>query len=170
MYILKKEGLALLKYTIGFIQRGHEILMLNRNNSPAQGLWHGVGGKLEPGEDPEQCIIREILEETGIRLTPSEVRFTGIVTWEEDSGQLEGMYAYIAELDEQFTFTTPFEIDEGILAWKTLEWIVSPDNYGVGGHVRRFLPIMLFDNQCYEHRCTFESGRLTNYELIGLHT
>lgn len=158
----------MLTYTIGFIQRGQEMLMLNRKSSPMQGIWHGVGGKLEPGETPQESILREILEETGIRLEESQIRFTGIVTWNAGEDEVDGMYAFVGQVEEQFVYPTPLEVEEGILAWKSLDWIYSPDNYGVGSHVRRFLPIMLFDNQCFEHRCTFESGRMINHELLPL--
>jgi len=158
----------MLTYTIGFIQRGQEMLMLNRKSAPMQGVWHGVGGKLESGETPQESILREIFEETGIRLEPTQIRFTGTVTWNDDKNGIDGMYAFVAQVDEQFVYATPFEVEEGILAWKSLDWIYSPDNYGVGSHVRRFLPIMLFDTQCFEHRCTFDSGRMVNHELFPL--
>lgn len=158
----------MLTYTIGFIQRGQEMLMLNRKSSPMQGVWHGVGGKIESGETPQDGILREILEETGIRLEPSQIRYTGTVTWKDGKDRIDGMYAYVGQVDEQFVYPTPLEVEEGILAWKSLDWIYSPDNYGVSSHVRRFLPIMLFDSQCFEHRCTFEAGRMVNHELLPL--
>ena len=39
-----------------------------------QGKWNGLGGKLEPGETPEQCVIREVAEESGLP-TDDPVRF-----------------------------------------------------------------------------------------------
>ncbi|WP_317951282.1 NUDIX domain-containing protein, partial [Rossellomorea marisflavi] len=48
------------KYTLCFIQRNDEILMLNRDKPPVLGLWNGVGGKVADGETPTACILREI--------------------------------------------------------------------------------------------------------------
>lgn len=159
----------MLEYTIAFIVRGHEVLLINRNNSPMQGVWHGVGGKIEDGESPEFCIEREIFEETGIRLAPGKIRFAGIVTWNGKDGQYnKGMYAYVAEVGEDFMYPTPIEVEEGILAWKPLDWVCNEDNYGVGRHVMRFLPPMLFESQCYEHRCRFKNRELVAYELTPL--
>lgn len=50
-----------------------EILLLKRANPPHQGLWSAPGGKMELGESPEDCCIREIYEETGIRITSPEL-------------------------------------------------------------------------------------------------
>ena len=158
----------MLTYTIGFIQRGNEILVLNRNFMPMEGCWHGVGGKLLPGEDPIEGMRREILEETGIRLDADQLRFSGIVTWQEGTGT-QGMYAFIAEMDEEFRYPTPIGTDEGILAWKTMDWLCSPDNQGVGEHVKRFLPIMLYDRQIHEFRCAFKANKLTSFEAMPLY-
>ena len=55
--------------TICYVDNGKEWLMLHRNkkvNDVHAGKWIGVGGKLEPGETPEDCAIREVKEETGL--------------------------------------------------------------------------------------------------------
>lgn len=52
--------------TLCFIRKDDEILMLNREKAPLQGLWNGVGGKMEENETPMACILREIEEETGL--------------------------------------------------------------------------------------------------------
>ena len=54
--------------TICYIDNGHSLLLLHRNKKPNdvhEGKWIGVGGKLEAGESPEECVIREAKEETG---------------------------------------------------------------------------------------------------------
>lgn len=113
--------------------------------------------------------MREIFEETGIRLASEQIRFAGIVTWNGEEGLFsEGMYAYVAEVDEDFMYPTPIEVEEGILTWKSLDWVCGDDNRGVGRHMVRFLPPMLFESQCYEHRCRFEDNVLVGYELVPL--
>ena len=57
--------------TICYIDNGHSLLLLHRNKKPNdvhEGKWIGVGGKLEAGESPEECVIRESKEETGLTL------------------------------------------------------------------------------------------------------
>ena len=55
--------------TLIYIRRDGKTLMVHRNKKPNDmhmGKWNGMGGKLEPGESPEECTVREAREETGI--------------------------------------------------------------------------------------------------------
>ena len=157
----------MLKYTIAFILRGDEILMLNRNYEPGLGRWNGVGGKIEQGETPLQGIIREIYEETGITVNEQNVSYTGAVTWVNEY-EKSGMYAFIAEMPETFEYNTPIETDEGILCWKQKDWLFHPKNLGVLSHVPNFLPVMLSDKKLYEHCFSFNKGILSSYEKVPL--
>ena len=61
-----------------YIRRNDEILLLYRNkkpDDPNEGKWLGIGGKVEQGETPEQANIREVYEETGIKLEPDACSF-----------------------------------------------------------------------------------------------
>ena len=65
-----------------YLERGGQYLMLHRvkkENDENKDKWIGIGGKFEPGESPEDCVCREVLEETGLRLT--DYRYCGIVTF-----------------------------------------------------------------------------------------
>jgi 8-oxo-dGTP diphosphatase len=56
--------------TLCYLRRAGQTLMLYRNKKALdihQGKWNGLGGKLEPGESPEDCAIREVFEESGLR-------------------------------------------------------------------------------------------------------
>ena len=69
-----------------YIERGGQYLMLHRvkkAHDENEGKWIGVGGKFEPGESPEECMQREMLEETG--LTAAAWRYRGIVTFVSDA-------------------------------------------------------------------------------------
>ena len=100
--------------TLCYLERGDEYLMLHRikkKNDENHDKWIGVGGKFEAGESPEDCMRREILEETG--LTVTNYRYRGIVTFVSDIYETEYMHL--------FTVTDwtgeARECDEGELAW-----------------------------------------------------
>ena len=65
----------MLETTLVYIRKNGQTLMLHRvgkANDLNEGKWIGVGGKLEPGETPEQCMLREVAEETGLIVQPSD--------------------------------------------------------------------------------------------------
>ena len=100
--------------TLCYIERGEEWLLLHRvkkKNDLNKDKWIGVGGKFEDGESPEECVIRETREETGLTLT--DYRYRGIVTFVSDIYETEYMHLFTAT-----GFTgTPHECDEGNLEW-----------------------------------------------------
>ena len=68
--------------TLCYLRRGEDYLMLHRvkkQNDVNQDKWIGVGGKFEADESPEDCLLREVREETGLELTRYQYR--GIVTF-----------------------------------------------------------------------------------------
>lgn len=150
------------KYTICFIKRGNQILLLNREKSSWMGSWNGVGGKFEKGESPTECILREVFEETGIKL--KSLKYKGIVTWKTEENSIGGMYAFIAELPDDFKYETPIKMREGILDWKNIDWILNPENTGVASNMSKYLPKMLNEDCKYEHRCFFDDRGLIKVE------
>jgi 8-oxo-dGTP diphosphatase len=92
-----------------------EVLMLHRRYPPNQGLWNGVGGRLEPGESPRSCILREVYEETGYRLT--RVSFRGILTWDGFETPSGGLYIFTADAPERENQPAAWECPEGLLMW-----------------------------------------------------
>ncbi len=74
--------------------------------------WLGVGGKFETAESPVDCLLREVLEETGLTLT--EYRFRGIVTFVARGQETEQMYLFTAS---GWTGTLREDCDEGELCW-----------------------------------------------------
>ncbi len=100
--------------TLCYICRGDEVLMLHRVKK-AQDInkdkWIGVGGKFLPGEAPEECLFREVQEETGLTLTQWNAR--GIVTFTDDTGYCEYMHLFTAD-----GFNGQLKVcDEGDLQW-----------------------------------------------------
>ena len=100
--------------TLCYIQRGEDYLMLHRikkQNDLNQDKWIGVGGKFEDKESPEDCLLREVREETGLTLT--SYRYRGIVTFISDRWPTEYMHLFTAD---GWTGTLK-ECDEGVLEW-----------------------------------------------------
>ena len=94
-------------------ERG-DYLMLHRvkkENDCNRDKWIGVGGKFEDGESPEECVLRETLEETGLTLT--DWRYRGIVTFVSDRWETEYMHLFTAD-----GWTGEIgECSEGVLEW-----------------------------------------------------
>lgn len=109
--------------TLCYIKENDKVLMLYRNKKEQdmnQGKWIGVGGKLEPGETPEECLLREVYEETGLRLT--SYKFCGQVNFILDAWEDEVTYLYLADsyegrLTEADGRPDRFLCPEGELAW-----------------------------------------------------
>lgn len=100
--------------TLCYIERGDEWLLLHRTkkeNDLNKDKWIGVGGKFEDGESPEECLLREVREETGLILT--SYKFRGIVTFVSDVWETEYMYLFTADGFDGI----PGECDEGVLSW-----------------------------------------------------
>ncbi|MCR5160348.1 MAG: 8-oxo-dGTP diphosphatase [Lachnospiraceae bacterium] len=109
--------------TLCYIRRDDSYLMLYRNkkeNDENEGKWIGIGGKIEEGESPEQCVRREVFEETGLTLL--EYSFRGIVTFVNDVWENEYMVLYEAA---SFSGELRRECDEGELAWVPFDQIMD---------------------------------------------
>ena len=145
-------------YTLCFIKRDDNILMINRVFAPLMGKWNGVGGRIEEGESPMACILREAYEETGINL--DSVTDCGVVTWSQDGASFGGMHIFLAEVENDFSFTTPRKTEEGILDWKKISWILHPQNIGVVSNIQSFLPMMLKGDLRYKHTCLYKGQEL----------
>ena len=100
--------------TLCYPERNGKYLMLHRTkkqNDENHDKWIGVGGKFENGESPEDCMRREVLEETG--LTVTAFRYRGIVTFVSDIYPCEYMHLFTCS-DWKGEIK---ECDEGDLAW-----------------------------------------------------
>ena len=97
-----------------YIQRGSEYLMLHRTkkeNDENKDKWIGIGGKFMPGESPEDCMLREAKEETGLSI--SSWRYRGIVTFVSNEWGTEYMHLFTADKWSGELI----ECDEGELEW-----------------------------------------------------
>lgn len=100
--------------TLCYIQKDNKYLMLHRikkENDVNKDKWIGIGGRIEEGETPEECILREAKEETGLTLT--DYRYRGIVRFRSDGYEDEDMHLFTADGFEGEII----ECDEGMLEW-----------------------------------------------------
>ena len=104
--------------TLCYIEKDGHYLMLHRTkkeNDIHEGLWVGLGGKFEPGESPEECVIREVFEESGLRIEKPELK--GILTFPNGFSDLneDDWYVFLFLATE---FTGEIKpSNEGELAW-----------------------------------------------------
>ncbi len=118
--------------TLCYVQKDNQVLLINfTKEGMSKGKWNGVGGKIEPGESPEEAAIREIKEETGLTVTNPRLR--GILTFPAFSGQDgEGDWRVFVFTASDFEGEPHTETREGKLAWvdidKVLELNVWPDD------------------------------------------
>ena len=111
---MEKSCLTILCY----IERDNKYLMMHRVKKEKdinRDKWIGVGGHFEEGESPEECVLREVLEETGYRLT--SYRFRGLVTFLSGDGVTEYMSLFTADGFEG----DEIPCDEGELEWVSME-------------------------------------------------
>lgn len=108
--------------TLCYVEQEGKYLMLLRNKKKQDenaGKWIGVGGKFEEGESPQDCLLREVQEETGLRLT--QYRFRGIVTFVSDRYETEYMHLFTAHgFEGELT-----ACDEGELKWVEKDKVLS---------------------------------------------
>ena len=127
----------MLETTLCYIFKDEKVLMLYRNKKEKdvhEGKWNGLGGKVEVGETPLQCVIREVYEESGLRLeSPTLI---GACYYPNFNGLEEMMYVYIAK---QFKGELS-DCDEGELHWRLKDEIMT---LNIWESDRLFLPYVL---------------------------
>lgn len=147
--------------TLCYIRRGDDVLMIHRVSKARdinKGKWIGVGGHFERRESPEDCLLREVREETGLVLTSYALR--GVVTFLSDDDEAEYMFVYTAD-----AFTgelTP--CNEG-----TLEWVRKEDfkrlEHWEGDLI--FLDLIERGAPFFSLKLTYVRGALTEAVLDG---
>ena len=112
--------------TLCYLERDGQYLMLHRvkkQDDASHDKWSGVGGKCEADESPDECMLREVHEETG--LTVTSWRYRGIVTFISDIWPCEYMHLFTADRwhqddllpdNDADVWNLP-DCDEGDLQW-----------------------------------------------------
>ena len=147
--------------TLCYIVKDGKVLMLHRvkkKNDINHDKWIGVGGKFEPEEAPEECILREAKEETGLTLTSWRCR--GVVTFLQEGGEGEYMYLFTAD---DFTGEL-IECDEGDLQWVSMDFL---DALPTWEGDRIFLNLLWQDAPFFLLTLRYQGDRLVEAVLDG---
>ena len=147
--------------TVCYIEKEDSYLMMHRVKKEKdinKDKWIGVGGHFEEGESPEECLLREVWEETGLKLTSFRLR--GIITFSTDIYPTEYMFLYTADgYEGEIT-----ECDEG-----NLEWVKKKKVYNLpiweGDKV--FFRLLEEQRDFFSLKLRYESEKLVEVVLDG---
>ena len=148
--------------TLCYILRDDKVLMLHRikkKNDLNQDKWIGIGGKFEGDETPDECLLREAYEETGLTLTRWQCR--GVVTF-LTNGPWEGEFMYLFTAD-QFEGELK-NCDEGQLEWVPRDFISQLPQWEGD---RIFLDLLWQDAPFFLLKLRYDGERLAEAVLNG---
>ena len=148
--------------TLCYIEKYDQYLMLHRTkkkNDPSHDLWMGVGGHFEEGESPEDCVLREVYEETGLTLTDYKLR--GVVSF-SDNDWYEYMFLY-SGYDFKGSVTV---CSEGDLVWVDKEKSVTELPIWEGDKI--FLKLMNEGKPFFSLKLHYENKVLRSVVLDGV--
>ena len=150
--------------TLCYIEKDDKYLMLHRikkENDQNRDKWIGVGGKFEAGEMPEECLLREVYEETGLTLT--KYRFRGIVTFVSDIWETEYMHLFTAtEYKGELTDRGMADCSEGELVWVQKDEI---ENLKIWEGDKVFLRLLREDGGFFSLKLRYEGDELVEVKL-----
>jgi 8-oxo-dGTP diphosphatase len=146
--------------TLCYVRTRDKTLMIHRNSRQGDfhlGKYNGLGGKFEPGESPEECVIREIKEESG--LTIKEPQLKGIITFPQFDG-VNDWYVYLFVVTN-FTGELINSV-EG-----ELEWIVSDklSELPLWEGDKIFLP-WLDQDKFFSGKFIYKKKKLDSWEVV----
>ena len=135
--------------TLCYIEKDNQVLMLHRTKKsidPNGGKWIGVGGKLEQNESPDECIIREVYEETGLHIQP---QLRGVLTFILPKWENEITFLYTSNNFEG----TLKECNEGHLQWIDKDKVLDLNLWEGDKH---FLPKLLETNDFFTMKLVYD--------------
>lgn len=148
--------------TLCYIERGNQYLMMHRikkEKDVNKDKWVGIGGHFEENESPEECLLREAKEETGLTLTSFSLR--GVITFISDNWQTEYMFLYTAD---------SFQGEIGPCDEGRLEWIDKSAVYGlpIWEGDKLFFRLLEENRPFFSLKLRYEGERLAEAVLDGI--
>ena len=145
--------------TLCYIQHNGKTLMLHRikkDKDIHQGKYNGLGGKLLPGETPEECVVREVLEESG--LTIRHPRLRGVMTFPEFKPQEDWLVFLFTAAEFSGTLESCAE--------GHLEWIANEDLTDLPlWEGDKFFLSWLKEERFFSAKFNYKDGRLMNHKV-----
>ena len=148
--------------TLCYIERGREYLLLHRvkkEHDENRDKWVGIGGKFKEGESPEDCLLREVGEETGLRLL--RWRYRAIVTFVSDEWGTEYVHLCTADRGSGELLR---DCPEGELAWLDREELLRKP---IWEGDRIFLRLLETDRPFFSLKLRYRGETLAEAVLDG---
>ena len=145
--------------TLCYVKRDGHTLMIHRNKRPNdihEGKWNGLGGKFEAGESPEDCVIREVGEESGLTIRAPHLH--GILTFTNFKGNDWYVFVYTAE---DFTGELLKDVPEGKLEWIRDDEIL---NLPLWDSDQVFLP-WIAQKKFFSGKFNYDGEKFVNHEV-----
>ena len=146
--------------TLCYIEKEDSYLMLHRikkEHDVNEGKWIGVGGKIISGEAPEECLLREVKEETGLTLSSYKLR--GVITFASEGWEDEIIFLYTSD---EFSGELS-DCNEGELKWIQKEDLFSL-NLWEGDKI--FLKLLFDDAPFFSLKLSYKGDELVEKEMF----
>ena len=146
--------------TLCYVEKDDSFLMMHlvsKENDINKDKWIGIGGKFQEGESPEDCVIRETLEETGLNLM--NPRYRGVVTFVSDLYGTEYMHLFTAD---EFEGEIDYNCDEGKLEWVKKELVPS---LPIWEGDKIFFDLMEKEERFFSLKLCYEGDTLVSHTL-----
>lgn len=146
--------------TLCYVKKNNKTLMIHRikkENDMHEGKWNGLGGKFLPGETPEQCVIREVEEESGLIIEKPVLK--GFLTFPKFSKNVD-WYVFVYEA---YNYSGEIiESDEGHLEWIRDSELTDLNLWEGDQHFFKWMD----ENKLFSAKFYYENGKLNSFNVI----
>lgn len=150
--------------TLCYVRKNNQTLMIHRikkQQDMHKGKWNGLGGKFEPGETPEECVRREVLEESG--LIAEKLKLRGFLTFPMFDGKKD-WYVFVFLIDE-FSGSL-IDSPEGSLSWIENNKLLDLNLWEGDRHFLKWLD----QDGIFSAKFNYEDGKLLSYHVDKYNT